>query len=55
MKNMPSERLVGPTPQTCSFFNCRLNVSCNYDALRMQTNLKLVLCCIQNMKTLLDT
>ena len=55
MKNIASERLAGPSPRSCSFFNCRLNVSCNYDTLLMQTNLKLVLCYMKNMKSLLDT
>ena len=54
MKNIPSERLVGPAPRTYSFFNCKLNVSCKYDTLIMQTNLKLVLCCMNNMKSLSD-
>ena len=52
MKNMPTDRPpCKATPRTCSFFNCRLSVSCKYDTLLMQANLKLVLRCMKIMKS----
>ena len=54
MKNVPSDNFSRPTPRTCSFFNCRLNMSCKYDALLMQANLKLVLRYMKNAKWLLN-
>ena len=54
MKNVPSDNLSRPTPRTCSFFNCRLNMSFKYDALLMQANLKLVLRYMKNAKWLLN-
>ena len=42
---------IRPIPGTCSFFECRLNVSCKYDTLLMQINLNLVLRCTKNMKS----
>ena len=59
MKNMLSDqlvkpRIVKPTLRTCSFFNYRSNVSSKYDTLLLQTNVKLVLRCMKNIKSPLN-